>query len=280
MSSLKHENIVVFKKIFETKHYIFLEMEHVKGGQLTRFIKLAKEEGRAIEERTAAKIIKGILNGVNYIHQLNYIHRDLKPENILLLREKSTPQESPTQSPLSRTYDANALRSSASQRSQAEDAVHIKIVDFGLSTVFKTSLLHNVAEKVGTLLYMAPEQSSYQNYGKKIDVWPIGIIMYILLAGEHPFYQLGDTEETFLERLRKPQKWNFDPERFTPLAQDLCSKLANYNPLARYEAARALRHPWIIDDPSAPIPLTRMEEMAHFELETVLRKIFRLALFL
>ena len=170
MASLKHENIVIFKKIFETRHYIFLEMEHVKGRQLAKFIRQTRDEGGTVGDRTAAAIVKDILNGVHYIHQLNFIHRDLKPENIILAGKNE----------------------------------RIKIVDFGLSTVFKTSLIHSVADKVGTLLYMAPEQSSYQNYGKKIDIWSIGIIMYILLTGEHPFHKQGDTEETFLQKLRKP----------------------------------------------------------------------------
>lgn len=58
-------------------------------------------------------------------------------------------------------------------------------------------------DKIGTLLFMAPEQTDYSSYGKKIDIWSCGMIMYQLLTGNHPFLEKGDTERTYLKKLEK-----------------------------------------------------------------------------
>lgn len=110
----------MFKQIFETSHYILIEMEHIKGGQIKKLYKRVP----ALSEREASLIVKNILEGVNYIHERDYIHRDLKPENILLC-------------------DRNSL--------------DIKIVDFGLSAMHKVLNFDQIDDKYGTLIYMAPE---------------------------------------------------------------------------------------------------------------------------
>lgn len=128
------KSIVRFKQIFDTPNYAIIEMESVQGGLLKKLFKRSKP----LEESEVTSIIKNILNGVNYIHERGYMHRDLKPENILLVGNN--------------TYD-------------------IKIVDFGLSVQHKggpISLHQQIDDKVGTLIYMAPEQASYQSYSKVI----------------------------------------------------------------------------------------------------------------
>ena len=97
-----------------------IEMEYVKGGQIKKLYERIPE----LTERDVSQVVKNILEGVNYIHERDYIHRDLKPENILLSHRKS---------------------------------LDIKIVDFGLSAVHKVLSPDQNDEKVGTLIYMAPE---------------------------------------------------------------------------------------------------------------------------
>lgn len=97
-----------------------------------------KKYGRFTEEEVH-KIMKKLLSGVCYIHAKDYIHRDLKPENILFMEKN----------------DLNSLR----------------IVDFGLSTVYPGMVTQTVSDKVGTLLYMAPEQTDFTSYTKKVDIW-------------------------------------------------------------------------------------------------------------
>ena len=60
-----------------------------------------------------------------------------------------------------------------------------------------------MSDKVGTLLYMAPEQTDYTSYNKKVDIWACGMIMYLLLTGKHPFHEKGDTENSYLKKLQR-----------------------------------------------------------------------------
>ena len=73
----------------------------------------------------------------------------------------------------------------------------IVIVDFGLSAKFKASENSSLDEKIGTILYMAPEQIANQSYGKKIDMYACGVILYYLLCGKHPLYKFGDTQYSY-----------------------------------------------------------------------------------
>ena len=123
--------IARFKQIFDTPQFIFIEMEYVPGGLLKKLFKRTK----ALSENEVRSVIKNILEGVGYIHERGYMHRDLKPENILLCESPSTHQP-------------------------GNEQINIKIVDFGLSVEHKNgpvSLQHQIDDKVGTLVYMAPE---------------------------------------------------------------------------------------------------------------------------
>ena len=167
--------------------------------------------------------MKSILQGVAYIHDLSIIHRDLKPENILL----------------------------ATTDPKCSD---VKIVDFGLSAVFHLDRNKNDNLKAGTLAYMAPEQAIKPSYSKKVDLWACGIVMYQLLCnGNHPWYTKGEkNQDKTLKKLQAVERGEvvFDlPEKsFTPLAKDFFLKLCSYPSSLRYDADRALQHPWITRD--------------------------------
>ena len=130
--------------------------------------------------------MKNILEAVTYIHERDYIHRDLKPENILLNKKNDC---------------------------------EIKIIDFGLSTMYRYFTHDQIDDKIGTLVYMAPEQANQQNYSKRIDIWACGIIMYQLMTqGEHPLYKPTDSYQEYLGKLKglkhKHIHWNF-PSNFS-----------------------------------------------------------------
>lgn len=122
MKSLHHSSVVGFKRIYENERFMMIEMEYVCGGQLKRLYK----QGGTLSDELVAKVMKSLLEGVYYIHELSIIHRDLKPENILL-------------------------------NTSASDCSDVKIVDFGLSAVFHLDRSKNDNIKAGTLAYMAPE---------------------------------------------------------------------------------------------------------------------------
>eukprot|EP00347_Sterkiella_histriomuscorum_P011634 403371699 len=249
LQSLNHENIVKFKQIFETSQYLMIEMEYVKGGQLKKLYKRTP----ALSEREASQVVKNILEGVNYIHDRDYIHRDLKPENILLFSRKS---------------------------------LDIKIVDFGLSAMHKVLNFEQIDEKIGTLVYMAPEQASYQSYAKRIDIWAVGIIMYQLMnQGQHPLYNKGMSYYDYLMKLRtindrsQQLTWNFPPN-FSNLSIDFFKKLCSQSPSERYDARSALKHPWITGIFDAEIPLTNKQQIQQFDSEQGLRRIMRTVYFI
>jgi serine/threonine protein kinase len=149
MSHMSHPSVVAFKRIFENPKFIILEMELVIGGQLKRLFKKMDQSSNPtpLSDLEASRVVKSLLEGVAYIHDRSIIHRDIKPENILL--------------------------------TDLSDACSdVKIVDFGLSAEFNLRLGKDAKEKAGTLIYMAPEQITLNNYSKKVDVWPCGIIMF------------------------------------------------------------------------------------------------------
>lgn len=113
-----------------------------------------------MDEEIASSICRDICEGLNQIHKKNFIHRDLKPDNILI-HENLLPDGS---APKDRT-----------QRYVA------KITDFGLSAEVHANVFNgqsNINEVMGTILFMAPEQATGQRYGKRIDMWALGIIVF------------------------------------------------------------------------------------------------------
>ena len=167
LKQLKHENIVKYYGFEESNSYLFIIMEFIKYGTLSEYIK--KNVGK-IKEEEASIIISKILSATEYLHNKLICHRDIKPENIMFSEE-------------------NNLSS-------------IKLIDFGLSEQnLYNSLLEGYA---GTLLYMSPEQIEKKFYCQTVDIWSIGIILYMLLNnGKHPFYFKGDERKNYIEKIKK-----------------------------------------------------------------------------
>ena len=137
-------------------------------------------------------MVKGVLNAVSHITRFNMIHRDIKPSNIVI-------------------EDPNNLET-------------VKLVDFGLSLHCQTCV-PMIEEFAGTVVYMAPEQLLGQTYAKSVDIWAIGIIMYELLTGRHPFWQKGVDKLKLKERIlafKDGQEWEFPEESFSPFAKNIC----------------------------------------------------------
>ena len=178
-----HPNIIKLYEIFEDKRYLYLIMEECSGGEL--FARLAKnaKSNKMYTEKDAAKMMKQILEAVNYLHYHGVCHRDLKPENILL--------------------------------SSLEENSQLKLIDFGLSKVVKT-MDDIIKGKVGTLYYMAPEVI-LGDYNEKCDVWSCGVILYIMLSGNPPFYD--NNEEKLKEKIINIE-YNFNLPIFSKVSED------------------------------------------------------------
>ncbi|KAK1443235.1 serine/threonine-protein kinase [Babesia gibsoni] len=206
LKGLDHPNIMKIFEFFEDEKYYYFVTELYSGGELFDEIVSRK----CFSEQDAAKIIKQVLSGINYMHKQNVVHRDLKPENLLL--ESKSP-------------DAN-----------------IRIIDFGLSTHCDVDT--KMKEKIGTAYYIAPDVLKGV-YDSKCDIWSIGVILYILLCGFPPFNGANETEI-----IKKVQtgKYSFDMPQWRKVsesAKDLIRRMITYNPAKRITAAEALEHHWI-----------------------------------
>ncbi|XP_061356338.1 calcium-dependent protein kinase 29 isoform X2 [Gastrolobium bilobum] len=199
-------NIVEFRGAFEDRQNVHLVMELCSGGELFDRI-MAKG---SYSEREAAIVMRQVVNVVHVCHFMGVMHRDLKPENFLLA-----------------TKDENAA---------------VKATDFGLSIFFEEGKMYE--EVVGSAYYIAPEVLN-RNYGKEIDVWSAGVILYILLSGVPPFW--ADNEKGIFEAI-SGGKLDLDSAPWPSIsaaAKDLIRKMLAFDPKKRITASDALEHPWM-----------------------------------
>ncbi|XP_062437815.1 microtubule-associated serine/threonine-protein kinase 2 isoform X4 [Rhea pennata] len=192
---------------FETKRHLCMVMEYVEGGDCAT---LLKNIGALPVDMARMYFAETVL-ALEYLHNYGIVHRDLKPDNLLIT-----------------------------------SMGHIKLTDFGLSKIGLMSLTTNLYEGhiekdtrefldkqvCGTPEYIAPEVILRQGYGKPVDWWAMGVILYEFLVGCVPFF--GDTpEELFGQVISDEIAWPDGDDALPPDAQDLISKLLRQNPLER-----------------------------------------------
>ncbi|ESO88970.1 hypothetical protein LOTGIDRAFT_106573 [Lottia gigantea] len=205
---LKHPNIVRLHDNIQDEGFHYLVFDLVTGGELFEDI-VARE---FYSEADASHCIQQILEGVNHCHQNVVIHRDLKPENLLLA-------------------------------SKAKGAA-VKLADFGLAIEVQGDQ-HAWFGFAGTPGYLSPEVIRKDPYGKPVDIWACGVILYILLVGYPPFW---DEDQHRLYAQIKSGAYDYpSPEwdTVTPEAKNLINSMLTVNPAKRINASEALKHPWI-----------------------------------
>ncbi|KAM0953974.1 putative protein kinase CAMK-CDPK family [Dioscorea sansibarensis] len=206
-------NIVELKGAHEDKQSVHLVMELCAGGELFDRI-IAKGH---YTERAAASLLRTIVQIVHTFHSMGVVHRDLKPENFLLLSK-----------------DENAP---------------LKATDFGLSVFFKQGEVFR--DIVGSAYYIAPEVLR-RRYGPEVDIWSVGVMLYILLCGVPPFW--AETEHGIFNAILKGQvDFTSDPwPKLSTGAKDLVKKMLTSDPKQRITAFEVLNHPWVKEDGEAP----------------------------
>ncbi|XP_065143766.1 calcium/calmodulin-dependent protein kinase type II subunit alpha isoform X7 [Paramisgurnus dabryanus] len=205
---LKHSNIVRLHDSISEEGHHYLIFDLVTGGELFEDI-VAREY---YSEADASHCIQQILEAVLHCHQMGVVHRDLKPENLLLA-------------------------------SKSKGAA-VKLADFGLAIEVEGDQQAWFGF-AGTPGYLSPEVLRKDPYGKAVDLWACGVILYILLVGYPPFW---DEDQHRLYQQIKAGAYDFpSPEwdTVTPEAKDLINKMLTMNPSKRITAADALKHPWI-----------------------------------
>uniref|UniRef100_A0A5G2R491 calcium/calmodulin-dependent protein kinase n=1 Tax=Sus scrofa TaxID=9823 RepID=A0A5G2R491_PIG len=205
---LKHPNIVRLHDSISEEGFHYLVFDLVTGGELFEDI-VAREY---YSEADASHCIQQILESVNHCHLNGIVHRDLKPENLLLA-------------------------------SKSKGAA-VKLADFGLAIEVQGDQQAWFGF-AGTPGYLSPEVLRKDPYGKPVDMWACGVILYILLVGYPPFW---DEDQHRLYQQIKAGAYDFpSPEwdTVTPEAKDLINKMLTINPAKRITASEALKHPWI-----------------------------------
>ena len=209
LKTLDHPNIMKVYEYFNTPDCFSIVSELCTGGELFK-----KIENNNLSENVGKYVMKQLLSAVAFCHKNGIIHRDLKPENILLEEEEEATNEYFT----------------------------IKVIDFGTSGKMKKGQKYN--EVIGTPFYIAPEVLN-NNYDEKCDMWSCGVILYVMLSGEPPFYGEND-DEIYNHILNSEVKFNQKVwDDISNEAQDLIKKLLNKNHRERLSAVEALQHPWI-----------------------------------
>ena len=210
MKLCHHPNVVTLLDHFENAEYIFIVMEYIRGGRLTDYM---KEKKYNFTEKRAAEIIHQIALGVRYLHKYGIIHRDLKPDNIML--------------------------------TEASDKGQIKIMDFGLSEILGKK--EKTVDGFGTLTFVSPEVLIRKPYNKEIDIWSIGVILYLLLSGDLPF----DDEDDDEQKIAKSIVFNeveFPQKKFGNRSKeviDLIKRCLTKEPKNRIKVDEIIQSDWI-----------------------------------
>eukprot|EP01128_Nolandella_sp_AFSM9_P011388 TRINITY_DN80_c0_g1_i1.p1 TRINITY_DN80_c0_g1~~TRINITY_DN80_c0_g1_i1.p1 ORF type:complete len:378 (+),score=126.02 TRINITY_DN80_c0_g1_i1:49-1134(+) len=210
MKKVNHTNILKLHEIYEDDEKVYIVMELIDGSEL--FDRIV-EKGY-YSENNARIVVKQILKAVKYLHEKGIAHRDLKPENLLC--------------------------------SGIDEDEVVKIADFGLSKIQTDEEF--LQTSCGTPGYVAPEVLLCESYDQSVDMWGVGIITYILLAGYPPFYDENNPgDDTALFEKVINVEYDLDDECWDDVgddAKDFIQKLLLKNPKDRLTAEQALSHPW------------------------------------
>ena len=207
MSLLHHPNIVHLEEVFQDEENLWIVMDYVPGGELQKALKNVTR----FDEPSARRMAINLLMATDYIHDKGIVHRDLKPANCLLSEEGD---------------------------------MSLQIADFGFAVMVlgQDSCLTSFC---GTTAFMAPEIILDINYGKPVDMWAIGVILFLLLSGDYPFDPSdGDQLNEAIVRGR----YSFSNPVWKGVstgAKDLISKLLVVDPSRRLTARDALKHFWV-----------------------------------
>ncbi|KAH9641324.1 hypothetical protein HF086_013306 [Spodoptera exigua] len=204
-----HPYIIELQDVFESETFIFLVFELCKNGELFDYLTSVV----TLSEKKTRYIMRQVLEGVRHVHSKCIVHRDLKPENILL-----------------------------------DDQLNVKITDFGFAKVLKDG--EKLFELCGTPGYLAPETlkanmfDDAPGYGKEVDIWACGVIMFTLLVGCPPFWH---RKQMVMLRNIMEGKYSFTSPEWADISddpKDLIRRLLVVEPSERLGIVDALNHPF------------------------------------
>lgn len=213
MRKIDHPNCVKLFDVFEDKKRVYLVLELLQGGELFDSI-VAKGN---YSEADAAATTKAINDAIMYLHGQGIAHRDLKPENLLYERKGS----------------------------QGVGTGLLKVTDFGLAKIGTKGTPIRMHTACGTPGYVAPEVLKMEEYGLAVDVWSMGVILYILLCGFPPFYH-EDTAQLY--KLIKKGEYDFPEEYWGNISEEakgLVRAMLTVDPKRRITCAEIAKSTWL-----------------------------------
>ncbi|KAM3861177.1 serine/threonine-protein kinase D3-like isoform 2-T2 [Diretmus argenteus] len=208
LQNLHHPGIVNLECMFETPERVFVVMEKLHGDMLETI--LSSEKSR-LPERLTKFLVTQILVALRHLHFKNIVHCDLKPENVLLASAEPFPQ--------------------------------VKLCDFGFARIIgEKSFRRSV---VGTPAYLAPEVLRSKGYNRSLDMWSVGVIVYVSLSGTFPFNEDEDINDQIQNAafMYPPNPW----KETSGEAVDLINNLLQVKMRKRYSVDKSLSHPWLQD---------------------------------
>lgn len=225
----KHKNIIEFKALYETSSTFDIVLEYMCGGELFDIIikkvelNEASEDPKPYSEMEVAAIMVQLVSAVKHCHDNGIVHRDLKPENLLASEDGSDDPNAP-----------------------------IKLADFGLAALCKPGE-KTLKDPCGTPDYVAPEviTKPYVGYGTEVDIWSMGVIMYILVCGYPPFY--GDDQQDILAMV-KAGEIDFPVEEWGNVSvecKELIMKMCSKDSAKRPTCEELMQEPWLTGAASA-----------------------------
>lgn len=210
LKTVDHPSVVKVLDVFNTRRWLCIVMELIRGGDLFDAVVSVK----CYPERTVRYLFRQMCDSLKYLHDRDIIHRDLKPENFLVIDNQV-------------------------------DLPQVKMGDFGLAKVLGDKTVARTL--CGTPHYLAPEVLEYNEedwggYGKPVDVWALGCVLYILFVGFRPFRTRQDIVEG---------NYRFSHARWKKVsvaAKDLIRNMLVVDPENRYTIEQCLEHEWMKGD--------------------------------
>jgi len=211
MYKIQHQNCIRLFEMYESKKKVYMVIELLSGGEL--FDRIVSKG--SFSEAEAASLMQSLAGAIKYLHGIGIVHRDLKPENLLYA---NTTDKSP-----------------------------IKITDFGLAKLKpeKDGDSQKMSTACGTPGYVAPEVLMNVAYGPSVDLWSLGVILYILLCGFPPFYH--ESTNALYKQIKKGQYDFPSPywDNISDSAKNLIAALLTVDPKKRLSPQGVLNHPWV-----------------------------------
>ncbi|XP_065589462.1 SNF-related serine/threonine-protein kinase-like [Cyrtonyx montezumae] len=234
MKLVQHPNVVRLYEVIDTHAKLYLILELGDGGDM--FDHIMRHEGGLAEPR-AKHYFAQIVHAISYCHKLHVVHRDLKPENVVFFQEQGV----------------------------------VKLTDFGFSNRFQPGKM--LTTSCGSLAYSAPEILLGDEYdAPAVDIWSLGVILYMLVCGQPPFQEANDSETlTMIMDCRYTV-----PPHVSAQCSDLISRMLQRDPRQRASLEQIEGHAWLQGvDPSPAsrclLPLTSHKRVSQEEHEIIIQ---------